>query len=265
MKKVNPVILFILVLIPIILLVACTTNRVVVQESKAENQPQSWYGSQSPRTFSVTGEAEIRVVPDEVILNLGVETLDKDLSVARNQNDERIRRVLEGAAKFGIQSKDIQTDYMSITSQYDVHATELEPGCKCQEQEFKGFSVRKNVLITLKDISKFDDLYAFVMTEGANYLQGIQFQTSELQKYRVEARALAIKAAREKAAAMAEGLDQKLGRAQTISEGLSGWWPGSSAANVVQNVGGEYQSPDTTIAPGQITITSTVTVVFEME
>ncbi|MDD5093247.1 MAG: SIMPL domain-containing protein [Dehalococcoidia bacterium] len=271
MKKINPVILLALVLIPIILLGACADSRVVVQESKAQSQPQSWDGSQPSRTFTVTGEAEIRVVPDEVILTLGVETLDKDLNTARNQNDERIKRVLAGAAELGIAPKDVQTDYMSISSQYDTFTTEPVPGYKCQEQEFKGFSVRKNVVITLKDIAKFDDLYTFVMTEGANYVQGIQFQTTEMQKYRIEARALAVKAAREKAAALAEGLDQKLGKAQTISEGSSGWWPGSSyyggpgISNVVQNVAGEgYQSLDGTIAPGQISVTSRVTVVFEL-
>ncbi|MFA4837497.1 MAG: SIMPL domain-containing protein [Dehalococcoidia bacterium] len=266
MKKINPAILLALVLIPIILLGACATSRVVVQESKSEDQSYSSDGSQPLRTFTVTGEAEIRVVPDEVVLTLGVETLDKDLNTARNQNDERIKRVLAGAADLGIQPKDIQTDYMSITPQYDTITTELEPGYKRQKQEFTGFSASKNVVITLKDISKFEDLYTFVMTEGASYLQGIQFQTTELQKYRIEARALAVKAAREKAAAMAEGLGQKLGKAQTISEGSSGWWPKSSAANAVQNIGGEgYQSLDATIAPGQITVTSTVTVVFELE
>ncbi|MEJ2211004.1 MAG: SIMPL domain-containing protein [Anaerolineae bacterium] len=38
--------------------------------------------SQAPRTVTVTGEAEVRVVPDEVILTLGVETWDKDLGRA---------------------------------------------------------------------------------------------------------------------------------------------------------------------------------------
>src|SRR5262245_32977077 len=38
--------------------------------------------------ISVNGEAEIRVVPDEVILTLGVETFNKILKAAKNLNDE---------------------------------------------------------------------------------------------------------------------------------------------------------------------------------
>ena len=41
----------------------------------------AWTGNQmelaQPGVITVTGEAEIRVVPDEVILTLGVETWDK--------------------------------------------------------------------------------------------------------------------------------------------------------------------------------------------
>jgi len=44
-----------------------------------DNQPSS----QEPRRVSVTGEAEVRVVPDEVILTLGVETWDKNLNLAK--------------------------------------------------------------------------------------------------------------------------------------------------------------------------------------
>jgi uncharacterized protein len=265
MKKATLGIL-VVVIVPLILLTSCTTRRVVVQQSSPEDQIEFYDATQSLRTFTVTGEAEIHVVPDEVVLTLGVETLDKDLNAARTQNDHRIKQVLAGAASFGVQPKDVQTDFMSITPQYETVTTELVPGCKSQEQVFKGYSARKDVVITLKDLSKFDDLLAFVMSEGANSLQSIQFQTTEMQKYRIEARALAIKTAREKAAAMAEGLDERLGKAQTISEGSSGWWPKSAAVNVVQNAGGEgFQSLDGTIAPGQITVTSTVTVVFAFE
>ena len=40
------------------------------------------------RTITVSGDAEVRVVPDEVILTLGVETWDKDLDAAKEENDD---------------------------------------------------------------------------------------------------------------------------------------------------------------------------------
>jgi uncharacterized protein len=44
-----------------------------------------------PRIISVTGNAEIKVAPDEMSLKLGVDSDDKDLSVAKVDNDKRIK------------------------------------------------------------------------------------------------------------------------------------------------------------------------------
>ncbi|MEJ2068533.1 MAG: SIMPL domain-containing protein, partial [Deltaproteobacteria bacterium] len=48
----------------------------------------------TPRLITVTGEAEVQVVPNQAILTLGVETGDRDLGIAKRENDERIKRVL---------------------------------------------------------------------------------------------------------------------------------------------------------------------------
>ena len=45
--------------------------------------------AEEDRTINVTGDAEVRVVPDEVILTLGVETDDMEIDVAKRKNDER--------------------------------------------------------------------------------------------------------------------------------------------------------------------------------
>lgn len=43
----------------------------------------------SPGTVTVTGDAEVRVVPDEVVLVLGVETWDKNLGKAKRERTTR--------------------------------------------------------------------------------------------------------------------------------------------------------------------------------
>ena len=70
------------------------------------------------RQISVTGDAEVRVAPDEVLLTLGVETWDKDLATAKGQNDERVKKVLALTAEYGIGSKDVQTEYINIEPRY---------------------------------------------------------------------------------------------------------------------------------------------------
>ena len=109
-----------------------------------------------------------------------------------------------------------------------------------------------------------------------NYVHGVQFRTTELRKYRDEARALAIKAAREKAIALTEELGQQVGEPHSIHEDRSEWWSwygawwgsrwgGGAAQNVIQNAGGGSFSTEGGMAPGQISVSARVTVSFEFE
>lgn len=220
-----------------------------------------------PRLITVSGEADIKVVPDEVVLTLGVETSDKQLRVAKSFNNDRAAKVMAAAGKLGVTAKDIQTDHISIEPRYrDSY----------EQRDFVGFFVRQTIVITLKDLSRFEDLLTDVLDAGANYVHGIQFRTTELRKHKDEARALAIRAAREKAVAMAAELGQKIGEPYAISEEQSGWWSGYGAwwgsastlgmtQNVVQNAGGESVVTEGTLAPGQISVTARVTVSFALE
>jgi hypothetical protein len=220
--------------------------------------------SPEPRFITTSGDADIKVKPDEVVITFGVETRDKDLQIAKKQNDERVKKVLALAKEFEIDPKYVQTDYINIGPDYDINHNLI------------GYVARKNIVFTLKDIGKFEDLLTRSLEVGANYVHGVQFRTTELRKHRDQARALAIKAAKEKAVALAKELGQKIGKPKTINEGYggwyspynSGWWGsygyGGMAQNVVQNVGSGSSETEGTIALGMITVNAKITVTFEL-
>ena len=221
----------------------------------------------APRLITVTGDAEVRVPPDEVILTLGVETWDKDLGIAKKQNDERVKKLLALAKQYKIEPKHVQTDHLSIEPRYKNGYT---------REEFIGYFVRKTIVFTLRDISKFEDLLSSALETGANYVHGVQFRTTKLRQYRDQARALAIQAAKEKAKALAKELGQKIGKPHSIHEEHSGWWHWynsswgsrwggqSMAQNLVQNVRGDPLESEGNIALGQISVNARVRVSFEL-
>ncbi|MCK4330320.1 SIMPL domain-containing protein [candidate division WOR-3 bacterium] len=219
-----------------------------------------------PRLITVTGDAEVRVVPNEVILTLGVETWNKDLSIAKTENDQRIQKIVDVGKRYKIEEKHIQTDYISIEPRYED---------RWEHRKFIGYFVRKTIVFTLRDTDIFEGLLSSVLESGANYVHGIQFRTTELRKHRDQARALAIKAAQEKAYDLAKELGQKVGKPYKIQENQSGWWSwyntrwwsgwaGGMAQNVIQNVADPSQS-ESSIALGQIKVNARVTVSFELE
>jgi uncharacterized protein YggE len=223
--------------------------------------------SEPTRTVTVTGEAEVRVVPDEVILTLGVETWDKNLARAKGENDRIVGQVLALAGDHGVPAEHVQTDYVSIDPRYRDGYYE--------ERDFIGYFVRKNVVITLRDLAQFEPLLSDALEAGVNYVHGVEFRTTELRQHRDEARALAIQAAQEKAVALAGALDQNVGQPLTIQELQAGWWSsynawwGSSwgagmSQNVIQELGGASYLADSTVAPGQINVNARVTVTFQV-
>ena len=217
-------------------------------------------------TISVNGEAEIRVVPDEVIVSLGVETFDKVLKTAKTANDERIKRAIAIARDAGVPADHIQTDYLGVEPRYQRGDIALD---------LTGYVVRRTVIIRLRDLKKFEDLITNVLEAGVTHVHGVEFRTTELRAHRDKARTLALTAAREKAGLLAREAGVKLGRITSIGEASFGyassygsWWGSrynSGSQNVMQSFGGATLSNDAALAPGQISIRAQVSVSFVLE
>jgi uncharacterized protein YggE len=219
-------------------------------------------------SISVAGDAVVKVVPDEVVLTLGVETRHEDLSVAKRHNDERVQRVIASAKYLGVPEKYIQTDFINISPEYEYRNSDID--------RIVGYRVGKTIQITLRDIEQFDELLTSALESGANYVHGIDFRTTELRKYRDQARALAIQAAQEKAQALAEELGRTAGEPQSIVEQSSGWWSSYNSwwgsrwgsyvsQNVIQNAGLPAFTTEGGTALGQISVNASVQVTFELK
>ncbi|MFA9491082.1 MAG: SIMPL domain-containing protein [Anaerolineales bacterium] len=219
-------------------------------------------------TISVTGDAAVKVPPDEVIITLGVESWHPELSTAKKRNDARVEDIIATAHRYNIPDKDIQTDHISIEPRYrDSYYRE----------DLEGYFVRRTLALTLADISKFDDLLTEVIEDGANYVHGIEFRTTDLRKHRDQARSLAITAAREKAEALSKELGRQVGEPQSIQENHSGWWSGygsgwwgshwsgAQTQNVVQSIDVDSALVQGSIAPGQIMVNAQVSVTFSLK
>lgn len=220
---------------------------------------QEYIAVQPPKLITVTGEAEVKVIPDEVVISLGLTSTDPDLATAKKLNNERVKNLLAMAEQLKIEPKHIQTGYISIS--------------RNDWADNKNFRVSRDVVITLKDMRKYDEvLTRLVQNNRANTVEGVNFNTSQLRKYRDQARAMAAQAAREKADALATALGVKAGKPYSIREESSYWsyWGGRHAssmmnAQVSAQATVSEASPSTTLSPGQISVSARLSVSFELE
>lgn len=235
----------------------------------AINTPAQFSTFSTNRTITVSGSAQVKVAPNEVELLLGIETFDPALEKAKPDNDAKVQKVLAALKALKIDSRFVQTDTIVIQPHYWNSS-----GSQATPPKLTHFTVRRNICITLQDVGKFEAVLSAALESGANYVQNISFRSSELRKHRDKARAMAIRAAKEKAVALASELGMKVGKPITISEQGSGYFGsyrsgGNSIYNNAQNVeaaqGPEAEVVQGTFSPGQISIDASVSVVFDLE
>ncbi len=220
-------------------------------------------------TITVTGTAEIMVAPDEVIFSLDVTKTNKDLQVAKRLNDEAVAKVLELTRRFAIAPQNVKTDFISVDMTYESireakKRVYNEDGDEIGTKLFKGYEVSKTVIVKLTDISRFEEFFAEALKTGITEINSVKFETSKLRENKDKARDLAMKAAREKAVAMATSVGQNIGKAIRITEGNTAN-PTISSPNFASNVvgiGGTFSQGVATFAPGAIKVEAQVTVSF---
>jgi len=224
--------------------------------------PRAFSQALPPPQVTVTGSGEVKVAPDEIHLSLGVETRHEKMEDAKRQNDDRVARALAFIKRSGVADKDVQTDFLSVEPSYDGSVSRVQP---------THYVVRKSIEIRFNKIQGFEGFVTGLLTNGVTTIHGVDFRTTQLRKHRDTARSMAIRAAREKAEALAGELGVRVGKVYNITanewSGWAGWggWGGRGQGmyqNSVQNAGGVPEGTDNTLSVGQISVSASVTVSF---
>ena len=210
--------------------------------------------------ITVTGQAEVMAVPDEVVFNLNAITVDKNMLTAQQRTDEVVRNVLELARKYGIPATQVQTGYISLEERYSDETATRQP------RVLIGYAVSKSIAIVLRDVSKAESLLGEVFRTGITRINSVDFRSTQHRKLKDQARLLAVKAAHEKARAIAGEIGQSIGKAYSITEVEQRPYAGYTSNTVDGFIaGGSFSEEPSPIALGQISITARVTVSFELK
>jgi uncharacterized protein YggE len=228
-----------------VLIVSCL---ILSSPAIAEDKPPA-------KVVRVTGTAEVKVVPDRAVIEIGVEQQNSSASAAKSGADAVARRVLAGLRDGGVEEKDIQTTFLALRPQFDYR----------KGMRISYFVAEQTMSVTVRDLSKLDALLESLIKAGGNRIDTIDYETSDLRKYRDQAREQAVKAAREKAEALAAALGQQIGKAQAIEEMVEPAYQGygflpntTTAGNRSRGQGGP------SLAAGQKSISASVVVSFDL-
>lgn len=211
------------------------------QESKAQ-VPQ----------ISVSGEGKIKVVPDQAMVTVGFQNTGKDAKEVKALNDEVVDKVLKFLKKSGISTSDYKTNNVSLGKTYDY------------EKKKYNYQASQTLTITLKDLSKYDDIMMGLNDAGINAIQGVEFKSSKMEELEREARKKAVLNAKQKANDYVAVLGQKVGKALLITDNSIGYVPQPMYKGGMMAMA-EAAMPRETLAVGELEININVSVVFALE
>lgn len=203
--------------------------------------------------ISVTGEGEIKVVPDQAVITATVETKGNVAKEVKIQNDQQIESVLKLIKKMNLAPADYKTQRVSLNPQYDY------------EKKKTTYNATQTIEILVRDLSKYDQLMEGLVDQGVNRIDNVVFQSSNLSKYQSEARKMAMKDAKSKAEDYVGVLGQKVGKAMVIADNSQSYNPQPVYARLMKTEMSDMVSPRETLAAGEIKITANVSVSFLLE
>ena len=215
-------------------------------------------------SITVSGSSAIRVQPDRVVVGFGIENFAETPSAARDTSASHAREVIAALKGLNIAEKDIATAGFSLHPEYNDWST---------HRQIVGYWARNTIVVTLRDVAQLELVLVKALEAGANAVDGIEFSVTNLRELRDQARAQAVQAAMEKAAAMASVAKMSIGDVTNIEEYSynSGYYGPSgrqwtNTQNVIQDLSdaGALTIEDGSIALGQIVVRAEVSLTAEM-
>jgi len=170
---------------------------------------------------SVIGQGKMNYQPDIAIISMGVQ-IDKASTaiIALDQLNEKTDKIIEALKKIEVNEEAINTQGFTVYTHYDlINNISVATGYDASQQ----------LSVKLKNIKDNNDLISQVINEaskaGANRVDGINFEVSNLEELKQQARLKAITDAKSKASVLADAAGIKLKK-------IVGWWE-----NIIQAPG----------------------------
>jgi uncharacterized protein len=207
------------------------------------------------RNLTVNGLGSTYLTPDIAYIYIGVHSEGTTASEVVAANKTQTNAVLDALKKAGVEDKDLRTTNFSIypSQQYDTNG------------KVSGtiYMVDNTVYVTVRNLDGLGDLLDDTIAAGANSINSIQFDVADKSAAVKEARAKAVEDAKKQAQELADAAGVKLGDIQSISfydnspypvfEGKGGGGGGAAAQSAVA------------IQPGQLTISVTVNLTYDIK
>lgn len=158
--------------------------------------------------IAVNGRHEIKTTPDTLKLSLEIIEISRDVKEARNIVENRSKKLINSAQTIGLSKEDINSAALSLTPKYNW---------KNSQQIYTGTEISRRVELTLRDLSKYDDLIKAVLDANVARINNSQLSSSKEKELKAQAMQKAVNDARIRAEMLVADIPQKIGPVYSIN------------------------------------------------
>lgn len=205
------------------------------------------------------GSASLKAMPDEVSVNINVETKNDSAQNAQNANKEISEKLLAGLVIAGFNKDELKFVNYYINPDYDW---------KTGKQ--KGYVVSQQLVVRTSNVEKVPAVVDAAVSAGA-LVSYINFELSEQKQgeYKIKALEEASKDAKKKAGAIALGQGRRLGRLVKLENQefnypgpIYAYQKGASEDMMVSN--SEARKVASNLAPNEMEISASVSASYKL-
>ncbi|MBA3661104.1 MAG: SIMPL domain-containing protein [Gammaproteobacteria bacterium] len=204
----------------------------------------------------VSAEGKIMSIPDLATVTLGVVSQGVNSIDIKNQNSEKINKIIALIKQQGIDPQYIKTSGFYASPTYNTING---------QNTITGYQVDQTITIQVYNIDKSQERLEKILdssvNNGANEIRGIYFSFADVDKLKILARKQAIAKAKEKALQLTSEAGLKLGRILNVVESSNEFSPAPySAVAMSARTGSNIAN----IEPGNKEVTDNITLIFEV-
>lgn len=208
------------------------------------------------RTLSVTGSGKTDASPDVAYLTLSVETTAKNASQAVKDNAATTNKVLEVIkAKLGKEDK-VSTAGYNLSPIYEYNN-------QTNKSEFSGYRASNRIIVEAHNLKELGNIIDATAQAGLNNIESLTFDTTKRDEFRREALTRAVNDAKSTAETLAKAAGVKITRILQLSPSFD--YPVPVYRDYAMAKEAVPAAPPTPIEPGDISVSASVNIVFEIE
>ena len=233
-------------------------------------------GPGASQGISVSGRGEARAAPDIARATVGIEIRAETAEQATTQANTQMSSVITALRNAGVAEADLRTNNFSITFEREHlpepmpmeapvrPATRTAPAAPVSPPTPRGFYRASNTVeVVVRDISKVSQILSAATTGGANNVWGVQFELSDREPLRAQARAQAVERAKQTAQQLAQLTGVKLGRIRSVEDLADGAAPIMYGGGAMRAQMAE--ASNVPVQQGELTLHHEVRVVYSLD